>query len=202
MPYLPYRDLAKFVAGAIWRVDAQTRAFTNAISSENGCEDPVVTAVMSELTAGSFNRGHLAGKRTRHTQVTRNRLLRGTDVGMIDLVGPSSEWKGLVAAEFKVLKPKRVWKGPASARSRIFDDLVKLAKVHHRRAEVRGAMVVVGMGWHKKALRDFVVGATRAREVDAAWARLQGREPVSVAVVRVPSQVVMGRLVPLRLRPC
>jgi hypothetical protein len=202
MPYLPYRYLAKFVASAVWRVDSQTRAFSNAISSENGCEDPVVTAVISQLTAGSFNRRHLAGKRSHHSQITRNRLLEDTGVGKIDLVAPSSEWKGLVAAEFKVLKPKENWKGPASARRRINDDLVKLAMVHHRRAEVRGAMVVVGLGWRQKVLRDFVLSATRALDVDSAWARLQNRAPAAVVVVRVPSQVVVARLLNALACPC
>ena len=185
--YLPYRDLAPFLLGAVLRADRRTGCFRDAIQLGNGCESTVVDAAIAEMRRERLRRDQLGGRAGAGFKLLRRRKVPGTQCGPVDLLGVGSQSGRMRPVEFKVLLPKGKWNGAACERRRIRRDLDKLVAIHGARPDCRGALAVVGLGWRVAHLRALVLEATGARVLDEEEHKLHDGAPVAVFVLRLPT---------------
>ncbi len=181
-PYLPFVDLHTFTLDALLQADALDGRLRDALRLGNGCEALVVNTLLRQLRLDRFSERQLSPDPRRRSKIARNRVVRDSGVGPVDLLVPTSD--GCRAAiEVKVVR--RGGRGPADARARLKRDHDKLAQLQARVPDIKAAVLVVGLGFDGAALHGLVTEALPDVSVQVAAGRLQDGTPISVASARV-----------------
>lgn len=179
-PYLPFVDLHTFTLDALLQADALDGRLRDALRLGNGCEALVVNTLLRHLRLDRFSERQLASDPRRRSKIVRNRVVRDSGVGPVDLLVPTSDGRR-AGIEVKVVR--RGGRGPADARARLKRDHDKLAQLQARVPDIKAAVLAVGLGFEDSALHELMTEALPDAGLQVAAGPLADRTPLAVAAV-------------------